>query len=885
MAEQRKDSRSAASLKVKYKSSSVDEFVQQFGTDVSRSGIFIKTKSPLEAGALLKLELQLSTAAAVIAGIGRVAWRRAASVDPARPAGMGIKFIKLEPASQTIVDRIVTERGAHPSRFDQNEGAELARASLEPPAPTSLPPDRTSSPGADAPVTVRPPAPVVMPPVASKPLVSKPVAAAPAAKPAAAPIPAPAPVPTASAVAMSSASATAASRPRIGPTKAAIPSGLFANSPLVQPTPSTAPIEEKRTSFFPPAPSMQPAAARGGSNASGPLSASRSSSGSTSSPLHRPGNSRAPSSSLSPRAPIASGPKGVFGGPAPASPLANRTSGMLRPAKEVSSISQSSILPDRSADEVPTAAVPRPPGGRASLRAQPSAPVAASSVLDSLSSDLFDEAPDNAAASVDGMFATLEPVDGLGDEPRVARQSSPAIADRISPAPVLKNGDATRQRGLGDAEAADVDNLFADLEGNDDATTDEVQKPSASSAGVFTPGSTRPSFAPIADDLAADDAFGEADLLSGEDKGAPPLDVADDEEEDDDDDVPGAIGAASEPPMLRLAEPQAETKPEPKRSPGMMIGLAVVALLVIVGGALAFLKPQLLVQMGLVEGEPPVAAPPAAPEVPVEVPAQPMIEPPSAAAAAAPTPVEPSAGLPAGETIAVNVTSLPRGADVRVAGVLKSQTPTHVDLPLGREVNVTVSAQGHAAQAKLVTARPGMDPLRYKLDPLPYVLVVKTSPREAQLEVGSVTSIAPAPLALGHVSSAIDLTVKKDGYRRMTRSVRLEEFVERDGVLRAEIEVSLSPMPGVEAEAAAPTEPAVEAEPAPSSSSSSSRRRRSSRDRALQGAPAPPEPEAEAATEAAADPKPEPAAEPEAAPEPAKEPGAPPPPPALPSLP
>src|SRR5689334_10957999 len=140
MAEQRKDSRSAAALKVKYKSASVDEFVHQFGTDVSRSGIFVKTKSPLEAGALLKLELQLSNATAVIAGIGRVAWRRASSTDPNRPAGMGIKFIKLEPASQTIVDRIIAERGEQPSRFDQHEGAELARPSMDPPAPAqSLP--------------------------------------------------------------------------------------------------------------------------------------------------------------------------------------------------------------------------------------------------------------------------------------------------------------------------------------------------------------------------------------------------------------------------------------------------------------------------------------------------------------------------------------------------------------------------------------------------------------------------------------------------------------------------------------------------------------------------------------------------------------------------
>jgi hypothetical protein len=408
---------------------------------------------------------------------------------------------------------------------------------------------------------------------------------------------------------------------------------------------------------------------------------------------------------------------------------------------------------------------------------------------------------------------------------------------------------------------------------------------------VFTPGSARPSVPPLADDLAGDladqHAFGEADLLGGEeDKGAPPFD--DDDEYADD--VPAAAVAASEPPMLRLAEPARSSVPEQaKRSPGLMIGLGVLLFVLLAGGAVAFLKPELLVQLGIVAGEPPPAQP-IAPPPPVEIPAQPMIEPPATAQPAAPADpaaAAPAAAAPTGapaaataEQIEVNVTSLPRGADVRVAGVLKGQTPTNVDLAIGRQTNVTVSAPGYAAQAKLVTAIAGMDPLRYKLEPLPYVLVVVTSPPEAELAVGSVTSVSPAPLALGHISSGVDVAVTKRGYRRMTRNVRLDEFSERDGVLRAEIQVSLSPMPGTEVEAAPAAEPAeVAPETSPSSSSSSSRRRRSRR--TAEGAPAPPEP----AAEASADPAPEAEVTPEPAAEPEKEPGAPPPPPALPSLP
>src|SRR5690349_22625424 len=126
MADQRKDKRSPASLKVKYKSATVDQFIDQFGTDVSTGGMFIKTKTPLELGALLKLELQLSDASPVIQGVGRVCWRRLPSESSGLPPGMGIKFQKLEDASRQTVERIVQGRGGGGSRFDQNEGAEIA---------------------------------------------------------------------------------------------------------------------------------------------------------------------------------------------------------------------------------------------------------------------------------------------------------------------------------------------------------------------------------------------------------------------------------------------------------------------------------------------------------------------------------------------------------------------------------------------------------------------------------------------------------------------------------------------------------------------------------------------------------------------------------------
>lgn len=137
----RKDRRAPASLKVKYKSATVDEFIEQFGSDVSRGGIFIKTKKPLETGALLKFEFQLSGGVPVIHGVGRVAWRRGeAQARADLPAGMGIKFIKLDESSRNVIDRIESRHGVG-SRFDQTEAAELAPPlSSLPPGPAGLTP-------------------------------------------------------------------------------------------------------------------------------------------------------------------------------------------------------------------------------------------------------------------------------------------------------------------------------------------------------------------------------------------------------------------------------------------------------------------------------------------------------------------------------------------------------------------------------------------------------------------------------------------------------------------------------------------------------------------------------------------------------------------------
>ena len=99
----RKDARAKiVSLNVRYKSATVDEFIENHSHDVSKGGLFIKTPTPFAPGTLIKFEIRIANDRAVITGVGRVVWKREPSQAAGeRPAGMGVKFIKIDEPSKT----------------------------------------------------------------------------------------------------------------------------------------------------------------------------------------------------------------------------------------------------------------------------------------------------------------------------------------------------------------------------------------------------------------------------------------------------------------------------------------------------------------------------------------------------------------------------------------------------------------------------------------------------------------------------------------------------------------------------------------------------------------------------------------------------------------
>src|SRR5687767_7656127 len=124
MADTRKHKRAPVSLKVRFKSATVDEFIEQYAKDISRGGIFIKSKTPMAIGTLLKFEFQLKDESRLIHGVGRVVWKREqdeANGDDS-PPGMGIKFIKMDPESRQIVEKIVSGRGEAAGGYEAGGG-------------------------------------------------------------------------------------------------------------------------------------------------------------------------------------------------------------------------------------------------------------------------------------------------------------------------------------------------------------------------------------------------------------------------------------------------------------------------------------------------------------------------------------------------------------------------------------------------------------------------------------------------------------------------------------------------------------------------------------------------------------------------------------------
>ena len=113
--ETRKDPRAKVlTMTVRYKSATLDEFIEHHSYDISRGGMFIKTPSPFPPGTLLKFEVKIADEQRLLQGVGRVVWKREKSASPGEesPSGMGVKFIKINEEAQALIQDLTGRRSA-----------------------------------------------------------------------------------------------------------------------------------------------------------------------------------------------------------------------------------------------------------------------------------------------------------------------------------------------------------------------------------------------------------------------------------------------------------------------------------------------------------------------------------------------------------------------------------------------------------------------------------------------------------------------------------------------------------------------------------------------------------------------------------------------------
>jgi len=98
--------RKAVGLLVKLKHSDVGSFAEEFATNLSPGGMFIRSRTPQAVGTLVKFEVQIAGGVRVLRGTAVVRWVRETANEEG-PPGMGLQFQELDPLTQALIDRML----------------------------------------------------------------------------------------------------------------------------------------------------------------------------------------------------------------------------------------------------------------------------------------------------------------------------------------------------------------------------------------------------------------------------------------------------------------------------------------------------------------------------------------------------------------------------------------------------------------------------------------------------------------------------------------------------------------------------------------------------------------------------------------------------------
>ena len=84
---------------------SFDHFVREYVTNISKTGVFIKTDEPLAVGSVVNLKFTV-----VMEGVETIEGEGEVVRVEQNPSGMGVVFRKLGHYSQALVEKLLTQR-------------------------------------------------------------------------------------------------------------------------------------------------------------------------------------------------------------------------------------------------------------------------------------------------------------------------------------------------------------------------------------------------------------------------------------------------------------------------------------------------------------------------------------------------------------------------------------------------------------------------------------------------------------------------------------------------------------------------------------------------------------------------------------------------------
>ena len=97
-------------------------FIQRFAPNVTKGGIFLASRAPHPVGTVIAFEVALTQGPLLLHGTGRVSWVRDYNPDePQRAHGMGVQFLKVDPDSKPMLNRLLAYK-AQPPRYTPVSG-------------------------------------------------------------------------------------------------------------------------------------------------------------------------------------------------------------------------------------------------------------------------------------------------------------------------------------------------------------------------------------------------------------------------------------------------------------------------------------------------------------------------------------------------------------------------------------------------------------------------------------------------------------------------------------------------------------------------------------------------------------------------------------------